>query len=640
MITNKSTSKNNRLNRLTKDIYASDIYLCFSKTLKTNMQIFFDDIKEIASSNNKSNEQLLSVDIHNLNILSSYLRTIKNIFIQFEKDQYNYFDEKIIKISTNKQTYNTIDKDEINEKQLQNSLIHKYEKENIAVLFQFKQQLSLLYSRPVDSTKLTLSPFVVVSTFTKSIRLLQLSYQSKMILYKSFEKCVLSQLTTTYKKISRSYFKQELEKKIEYQKPKNTEITSNENNHTREQIAQALSIVQNNLSLKDPLKIKNAFLTQLKTNHGQTLTQVEKDNLNLITLIFQQIQNNKLIEQPIKETLSRLQLTYIKYAFSDEALLQNHQHPAKLLLNEITQASEKWSKHKDTTGEYIQQLKSFINIIISEASIDTHFFTQKIKLFKDLKANYHEFFTPHTPQNNSDEGRNKIITAMKTIDALLDHKSEEYETPAYIDKILRTPWKNLLVLLLVRHSNSSNDYLEMINFIDDLFALLALNKSQIALEKSVSKVCITFEKGLKLIAYQENDIIEQSKELKKFISNYHKEQSNKKSSSFGNDIITKIHSSISLFNKSNKPTIESKVVNVNKFLMDLNNADKQLIRPISYGTWLEFKHSNGKTIEAQLSWINPKTGRYLFVNNKGLKITDKSAQQLADGIREKDIVVK
>ncbi len=638
MITNKSTNKNNRL---TKDIHASDIYLYFSKTLKINMQVFFDDIKEIALDSDQSNGQLLSVDIHNLNILSSYLRTIKNIFIQFEKDQYNYFDEKIIKINPNKQTYNSIDKDELNEKQLQNSLIHKYEKENIAVLFQFKQQLSLLYNRPVDSTKLTLSPFVVVSTFAKSIRLLQLSYKNKIILYKSFEKCVLSQLSTTYKNISKLYFKQELaKKKAENLKPENTAIISNEKNHTREQITHALSIVQNNLSLKDPLKIKNAFLNQLKSNHGQTLTQVDKDNLNLITLIFQQIQNNKLIELPIKETLSRLQLTYIKYAFSDEALLQNHQHPAKLLLNEITQTSEKWSKHKDTTAKYIQQLKSFINIIISAVSIDTHFFTQQIKSFIDLKADCHEFFTPHTPQNNSDEGRNKIITAMKTIDALLDHKSEEYETPAYIDKILRTPWKNLLVLLLVRHSNSSNEYLEMINFIDDLFALLAPNKSQIALEESVSKVCVTFEKGLKLIAYQENDIHEQSKDLKKFISNYHKEQLNKKSSSFGNDIITKIHSSISLFNKSNKPTIESKVVNTNKFLMVLNNADKQLIRPISYGTWLEFKHSNGKTIEAQLSWINPKTGRYLFVNNKGLKITDKSAQQLADGIRDKDIVVK
>jgi hypothetical protein len=604
------------------------------------MQTFFNDIKDISHHNSQNNEQLLSVDIHHLNILSSYLRTIKNIFIQFENNQHNYFDEKIIKLSSKKQTYNTIDKDEIDEKQMQNSLIHKYEKKNIAVLFQFKQQLSLLYKHPVDSTKLTLSPFVIVSAFAKSIRLLQLSYQNKLVLYKSFEKCVLSQLNTTYKEISKHYFKQEPIKRVENKKSKNTATISNEKNHTRDQIDQAISIVQNNLSLKDPLKIKNAFLTQLKTNHGQTLTQIDKDNLNLITLIFQQIQNNKLIEAPVKETLSRLQLTYIKYAFSDEALLQNHQHPAKLLLNEISKVSEKWSKHKDTNSEYIKQLKSFINTIVSEDFINTQFFNKQIQLFKDLATDYKEYFTPHAPKNNSDEGRNKIITAMKTIDALLDHKSEEYDTPEYINKILRTPWKNLLVLLLVRHSNSSNKYLEMINFIDDLFTLLAPNKSQILLENSVSKVCATFEKGLKLIAYQEIDIIEQSKELKKFISNYHKEQSKKKGSSFGNDIITKIHSSISLFNKSSKPRIESKVVNVNKFLMDLNNADKQLIRPISYGTWLEFKHSNGKTIEAQLSWINPKTGRYLFVNNKGLKITDKSAQQLANGIRDKDIVVK
>ncbi len=634
------TSNSSKNIKLSKDIYSSDIYQYFSQTLKSNMLDFFADIKKISTNSTPSNEQLLSVEIHKLNILSSYLRTIKNIFIQFDQNQYNYFDEKIIKISSKNQDFNTIDKDEINEKQLQNSLIHKYEKENIALLFQFKQQLSLLYQLPIDSNKLTLSPFVVVSTFAKSIRLLQLTYENKLVLYKSFEKCVLSHLNTNYKNISKNFFKQE---QVKVSPPKKTDVATKlntENHHSREQIIDAISIVQNNLSLKEPLQIKNAFLQQLKKDSEHSLTQVDKDNLNLITLIFQQIQNNKLIDKTIKETLSRLQLTYTKYAFSDEALLHNHQHPAKLLLNEITHTSEKWSNNKDKGNEYIKQLKSFINTIISQDSLDAQFFSQHSEKFKELSTHCQDFFTPHPPQNNSDEGRNKIITAMKTIDALLDHKSEEYETPEYIDKILRTPWKNLLVLLLVRHSNASNEYLEMINFIDDLFALLTPSKSPISLEKSIAPVCATFEKGLKLIAYQENDIIEQSKELKKFIVNYHKELSNKKTSTFSNDIITKIHSSISLFNKSKKPAIESKVVNVNKFLMDLNNADKQLIRPISYGTWLEFKHSNGKTIEAQLSWINPKTGRYLFVNNKGLKITDKSAQQLADGIRAKDIVVK
>ncbi len=637
MFSNKTSIKNNTL---TKDSYQSDVYLYFSRWLKKNMQDFFADIKEISGKENQDNQQLLSVEIHKLNILISYLRTIKNIFMQFEKGHYDFFDEKSIKLSSNKQAFNAIEKDEINEKQLQNCLIHKYEKKNLAVLFQFKQQLSLLYNQSVDSTKLTLSPFVVVSTFAKSIRLLQLSYKNKLILYKSFEKCLLNQLNTVYEEILSHYFKQESTTHDKNQKTLATAIDIKNQNHSLEQIVQAIGIVQNSVSLKDPLKIKNAFLSQLQKNNNQSLTQIDKDNLNLITLLFQKIQNNKLIEQPIKETLSRLQLSYIMYAFFDEALLQNHQHPAKLLLNEISNASEKWSKHKDKKAKYLKELKRFINTIITEDAASIEFFNQKIQVFKAIVADYQEFFAPLEPQNNSDEGRNKIITAMKTIDALLDHKSEEYNTPEYLNKILRTPWKNLLVLLLVRHSNSSNEYLEMINFIDDLFALLTPNKPQIALEQSISKVCATFEKGLKLIAYRDDDIREQSKELKKFILNYHKNHTKKKNTSLRDDIITKIHSSISLFNKSNKPKVEKKVVNINKFLMELNNADKQLVRPISYGTWLKFKHSNGKIIEAQLSWINPKTGRYLFVNNKGLKITDKSAKQLADGIRDNDIVIK
>lgn len=635
MIVNKDTNIT-----LSRDIYRLDVYQCFSKALKQNLIIFFKNIEKTSLASKKTNQELLSVEIHKLNILSSYLRTIKNTFIKFENNQYDYFDEKIIKINPISQNYNTIDNDELKEKQLQNSLIHKYGKQNISVLSQFKQHLTLLYKQPIDSYRLTLSPFVVISTFAKSIRLLQLTYKNKLILYKFFEKCVLNQLNITYKDISRNYFKQKTQTKNLRKLAKITPDNSIKSTYSTEQIEQAFKIVQRDSSHIDPLLIKKNLLSQLKTNPKQSLSQENMENLNLITLIFQQIQNNKLIALPIKKALSGLQLTYIKYAFSHETLLTHYEHPARLLLKTIIHSSEKWEPSRDENAEFLKQLKTFINVIISHGLHTADYCSQQIKSFNKLTSDCQAFIVPLPPKSNSVEGRNKIITAMKTIDTLLDHKTEEFNTPKYIEKILRTPWKNLLTLLLVRYSNSSNKYLRMINFIDDLFAVLTPNISKTLLENKISTVCLTFEKGLKLIAYQQADINLQSRKLKRFILEYQKKISNKKNTSIDNNEITKVHSSISLFNKSNKPKTETRTVNINNFLKDLNNTDKLLVRPISYGTWVKFKHLNGKTIQAQLSWINPKNGRYLFVNKKGLKITDKSAQQIANGIRENEIILK
>ena len=47
------------------------------------------------------------------------------------------------------------------------------------------------------------------------------------------------------------------------------------------------------------------------------------------------------------------------------------------------------------------------------------------------------------------------------------------------------------------------------------------------------------------------------------------------------------------------------------------------------GTWLEFCLADEAMTRAKLSWISPMSGRYLFVNRRGLKVADYAPQELA-----------
>ena len=47
------------------------------------------------------------------------------------------------------------------------------------------------------------------------------------------------------------------------------------------------------------------------------------------------------------------------------------------------------------------------------------------------------------------------------------------------------------------------------------------------------------------------------------------------------------------------------------------------------GPWLEFSLTEDNLTRAKLSWISPMSGRYLFVNRRGLKVADYSPQDLA-----------
>jgi hypothetical protein len=53
------------------------------------------------------------------------------------------------------------------------------------------------------------------------------------------------------------------------------------------------------------------------------------------------------------------------------------------------------------------------------------------------------------------------------------------------------------------------------------------------------------------------------------------------------------------------------------------------ISALKPGTWLEFSGQDEHFERAKLSWISPMSGRYLFVNRRGLKVADYSPYELA-----------
>ena len=47
------------------------------------------------------------------------------------------------------------------------------------------------------------------------------------------------------------------------------------------------------------------------------------------------------------------------------------------------------------------------------------------------------------------------------------------------------------------------------------------------------------------------------------------------------------------------------------------------------GEWVELRETDGQIHRARLVWINPVTGAYIFINQKGLKVAEKTPQGLA-----------
>jgi hypothetical protein len=61
----------------------------------------------------------------------------------------------------------------------------------------------------------------------------------------------------------------------------------------------------------------------------------------------------------------------------------------------------------------------------------------------------------------------------------------------------------------------------------------------------------------------------------------------------------------------------------------LDSPEWHQVQALQPGTWLEFCLADEAMTRAKLSWISPMSGRYLFVNRRGLKVADYAPQELA-----------
>ncbi len=64
-------------------------------------------------------------------------------------------------------------------------------------------------------------------------------------------------------------------------------------------------------------------------------------------------------------------------------------------------------------------------------------------------------------------------------------------------------------------------------------------------------------------------------------------------------------------------------------MVPLGSPEWQQVQALQPGSWLEFGSIDQPMTRAKLSWISPMTGRYLFVDRRGLKVADYAPEELA-----------
>ncbi|SDT89778.1 Protein of unknown function [Pseudomonas pohangensis] len=384
--------------------------------------------------------------------------------------------------------------------------------------------------------------------------------------------------------------------------------------------------------LHQPQKVESlkASLHQELDTHSsepgkQKLSDQEADVIDLVGMLFDFILDDDNLPDNCKTTLSHLHTPYLKVALQDKALFTQHHHPARRLLNTMAQAGVMYGGEGDERG-----LLSKMHWVVERV---IHGFAGDFMLFETLLEEFNEYVTTLKHKVELRErraieaakGRDKLLGARQMAAEVISQALEKRSPPAIIRNFLELTWIDVLVFVLLRHGEHSDEWKRTGEVAEELAwsgttldaaGLLRLQGLRLALLEDLRK-------GLELLGGYHEDGIRRL--LKDIVACQHAVQAKQP------EIAAKLNAPL-----PNSPLGEMlgedaalmKAAPRKSSLSPRAQALVKELEQIEFGTWFEFVEKD-QTRVLKLSWFSPTTRNYMFVDNSGQRVAIKPITQLA-----------
>lgn len=196
----------------------------------------------------------------------------------------------------------------------------------------------------------------------------------------------------------------------------------------------------------------------------------DEKTINMVSLIFDYILEDESVPDAVKVLLARLQIPMLKLALLDQDFFNRKKHPARQLLNEMARASIGWQDDSARDGDaLVAAITSVVDRVLSEFEDDPNIFQVLVDEFRDFLEVENEraqLFEERTKKTT--EGKERVEFAKQRTEAWIDMWASRANMPDFIAEFLRTTWKNTLLITMHRYGEDSQEWASHIKTVNNL----------------------------------------------------------------------------------------------------------------------------------------------------------------------------
>jgi len=362
------------------------------------------------------------------------------------------------------------------------------------------------------------------------------------------------------------------------------------------------------------------------------IAQPEEDVIDIISMLFEFILEDRNLPDPMRAMLARLQIPMLKVALLDRRFFSRKSHPARRLLNTLAQAALGWSEDQGREpGGLYARIEDVVEQVIEHFEDDLELFERLLQEFSDYIEQERQS-AGRTEQRTAQvvEGKEKLGRARQRVNDVISQRLVQYQgLPHVVETLVREAWRDVLLLTALQKGEQSEEWAEQLRLLDRLLWSLLPKQEQgerQRLLKAIPDLLKGLRSGLTGISYDQHKMTRLFKELQACHILALRGQG--ESRCVGADAVAPdgvpVLSGSEITDGQGEPGVDSRMA------QDRFDA---LAAEMAVGSWLEWHRPGGPPLRAKLSWRSELSGSCLFVNRRGLKVIELTREGFAEQLR-------
>lgn len=398
-------------------------------------------------------------------------------------------------------------------------------------------------------------------------------------------------------------------------------------------------------------EVMQQLLKQNNPKEPQALEQNDENIINLVAMFFDQALADETLPVAIQSVICRMQIPILKVALKDRTFFSNPEHPARCLINAITEAGLGFDNSKPIERDPLyKKIVDIVQTLNRQYKADDRIFAElQAELDSAIEREKRKASMVEQRTTQTEAGKSRIKQARSTTQSVMYQKLKDVELPTAINEFLTKHWLQVMVITHLKHGAESSEWVSNEQTITDLIWISNRHddvRSNQRRERLLPELLDRIEASLAVAV--DNPDIRRSKVavLEETITAIHG-QADLDANPFLEDYLQQettapvtetVFTPLSEEQKDalgkgeNSPKSWDEMTAVERQQAryeELSSRYYELAKGMPEGSWLEyFDDETGKTLRCKLtSKIDAET--YIFVNRFGFKALEKTRKQFA-----------